>query len=228
MQDALEEIAKELMRPWESNEKLQILVKKASAIFPTRMEDHLPVGVLDGGGPMTQTAYAECTRIKTLLGALARRLRVPCGMDDTNQQAHVANTLCDWIEGTLRPVYGESWGGVNAGTVFESIAESTVSHPKGVKEPSKREWAAYRLVRIGGKTQADAQLLMTERGMTFSQGQISKGLGKCDAWIKRGGIMPQELDVSSRVCRQPSAMDPKQIEMGERRDHQSRHQRRKF
>jgi hypothetical protein len=88
-----------------------------------------------------------------------------------------------------------------------------------LKVPSEKDWMVYRLVRIGGMKQVDAERVMTENRQPYRQGQISKGLDKCDAWIGAGGIMPPELAVSlKRTRRNPVSVDPDDIELGERTD----------
>lgn len=107
------------------------LVEEAQATFPGRMEEHLPCGILDGGGPMTTAAMAQCVKIKTLLGGLARKCR--SGVLASDRIAAI-DEVCDWIEGTLRPVHAHHWTAVRLAPV-ESDANQT-SPPSPADEPA--------------------------------------------------------------------------------------------
>ena len=103
----------------------------------------------------------------------------------------------------------------------------TALQPKG-KPPNKRDWTAYQLVTMMAMNQEDAANLMVRRGMKTTQGGVSKSKSKCDKWIKAGGFMPEEFRLAiNMVNGKATPVNPAVIEMGERTDGLTKHQREK-
>jgi hypothetical protein len=110
MQFVLELIAGELRRGKDASaDRLAELAADGQLIFPEGIDRCLPVGLLDGGGPMTAEAFGRCTKIRTLLGGVARTARGGGQTERRAARAAEADELSDWIEGSLRPIYADKW-----------------------------------------------------------------------------------------------------------------------
>ncbi|MCC6907049.1 MAG: hypothetical protein IT430_03830 [Phycisphaerales bacterium] len=73
------------------------------------VDQRIPCGLLDGGGPQTTACMDNCNQLKTLFGSLSRASRVGLTPEARSRLTSQAAELADWIEGTLRPYYPEQW-----------------------------------------------------------------------------------------------------------------------
>jgi len=106
MQLCLEMIAR-AVREGAALDELLELAMEGKAIFTPPLEHHLPVGALDGGGPITQESYQNAARVHTFIAGINRRAQT--GAPAMNGQDAMADELADWIESRLRPVYRDKW-----------------------------------------------------------------------------------------------------------------------
>ncbi|MBN8597216.1 MAG: hypothetical protein J0L78_06040 [Planctomycetes bacterium] len=81
----------------------------ARRIFSGSITDHLPAGVLDGGGPMTAKAAENAQAVLTFLASLTRIESKTFTESAAADLAKRSADLADWIEGVLRPVFGDAW-----------------------------------------------------------------------------------------------------------------------
>jgi hypothetical protein len=85
-----------------------------------------------------------------------------------------------------------------------------------LKEPSDRAFAAYRLVKLGGRKQHEVA-----KELYVDQGTVSRWLTSVAEWIKAGNMLPDELRVEPSR-RKPMTMDPSKLEQGPRLDRKGR------
>jgi hypothetical protein len=93
--------------------------------------------------------------------------------------------------------------------------------PKGLKEPSARAFAAYRLVKILGQSQADV-----EKTMGVDQSTVSRWVNSVGKWIEAGNVLPDEMRADP-PRRKPTPMDPTKLDQGPRLDRRGNPRRRK-
>jgi hypothetical protein len=94
-----------------------------------------------------------------------------------------------------------------------------------LKEPNDKQRRLYLYQFATGKKQADLAgdpAVMIILGRRVGQGTISRYLACAAAWIKAGNIIQ---DHAPPLTSQPVAVDPKQLELGERRDRRPKRQR---
>jgi hypothetical protein len=84
--------------------------------------------------------------------------------------------------------------------------------PRGMKQPSDRAFAAYRLVKVVGKTQAE----VGER-LRVKQCTVSRWVTATGKWIEAGNVLPPEMRAEP-ARRKPMAMDPSKLDQGPRLD----------
>jgi hypothetical protein len=82
---------------------------------------------------------------------------------------------------------------------------------ESLKEPLRRAFAAYRLVRLARKTQTEAG-----KELGVSQKTISHDLKAVREWIVAGNVLPKEL-AAPPPRPKVIAMDPRKLERGPRR-----------
>ncbi len=105
-------------------------------------------------------------------------------------------------------------------------ADDSNSPPESApKEPSQDDYRAYWAEQTG-LTQEAIAAQFTQAGNVRVQGQISKMLTRVKAWKKAGNAIP-EITTLAPMGEKPTAMDPSELEMGERVDHRAEHQREK-
>jgi len=97
------------------------------------------------------------------------------------------------------------------------------SSRQGMKQPSKEMIQAYRLHIFGTKTQKEiVEILRKENGRAVDQGTVSRWITYVKAFRAAGNVLP---DLPEPVRSKPTPMDPKQIELGRRRDGRTERQR---
>jgi hypothetical protein len=90
---------------------------------------------------------------------------------------------------------------------------------KSRKQPSKRDFDAYRLVKITGWIEDDAA-----KKLAVNQGTVSRAVNRVGAWLEAGNVLPHDMRAEPSR-RKPVAMDPGQLDKGSRLDHRAAHQR---
>jgi hypothetical protein len=98
----------------------------------------------------------------------------------------------------------------NVGEGAEPPKTAQTTKPK--KGPSKKAFAAYRLVKIQGRTQAEAA-----KELYVNQSTVSRWVKSVDEFLVAGGVLPDEMRAEPSR-RKPSAMDPSKLDQGPRLD----------
>lgn len=98
----------------------------------------------------------------------------------------------------------------------ESAGPSAKKAASKLKEPSDKAIEAYRQL-FGGRNQKQVA-----QDFYVDQGTISRWKTGVAQWIAAGHVLP---DPPKPITTKPIPMDPAQIDLGQRRDHRSPHQR---
>ena len=104
-----------------------------------------------------------------------------------------------------------------------TVVQEAAKAPTQPDEPPKRAIIAWRLRWFGGYTdQTEIAKVMTEQGEPATQGSVSRWLQQVENYQQAGGkITPPEMDRAVSV-------NPAAIDMGERLDHRTPHQRERW
>ena len=112
--------------------------------------------------------------------------------------------------------------GGNSATTPPGGAEQ--DKPSEIKRPSENAFKAWRLRDLFGvNKQAELAAKMTEDGVPADQGTVSRWLKDVREYMAAGGVLP-ELPKMDK----PAAIDPSKIDMGERQDGRTPHQRKRW
>lgn len=118
----------------------------ARKIFVGNIRDHIPAGVMDGGGPMSASAIEKAQAVGTLLASISRIERRGFSDSEAKVLAATAEELADWIEGVMQPCYGVAWTDIPNSQIYDMCEtyrprladsrESAHSHPALAREVS--------------------------------------------------------------------------------------------
>ena len=126
-----------------------------------------------------------------------------------------------------------AWRGLTSGTSADAgeapaedagePASGTVGRPRGIRRPCEEALAAWRLRDVTGITNQTkiATMLSEQFKRKIGQGQVSRWLKEVEKYLSDGNVLPPLPPPAPRA----GAIDPMYIEMGERQDHRTPHQR---
>jgi hypothetical protein len=98
-----------------------------------------------------------------------------------------------------------------------------LSSNRPIKQPSPDAIAAYRAQLTTGMNQKElAEMLSKELGRLVYQGTVSRWLNHVKTWIEAGNVLP---DITKPLNTRPTAMDPREIDLGPRQDGRAARQR---
>ena len=126
-----------------------------------------------------------------------------------------------WLDKTYQKIRPDDSTVTNSNATPPGDTEKTKT-PE-VKRPSENAFKAWRLRDLLGiNKQTELAKKMTEKGVPANQGQVSRWLKQVEEYMAAGGVLP-ELPKMDK----PTAIDPSKIDMGERQDGRTPHQRKR-
>jgi hypothetical protein len=129
------------------------------------------------------------------------------------------------MRGGLTSTFVESVGDDSADRKLLTSADSGTAASQAApvsKRPPEKAFQAWQIRELVGiSKQGDIAEMMTTRGVSATQGQVSKWLAAVEEWRRAGGLMPEVGDLDS----EPQSVDPDILDMGARRDGRTPRQR---
>ena len=157
--------------------------------------------------------------------------RLPTGPVDGKQpeildrQLDAIRTGAEWIRAILTTCLKEQPPAAPAPESqppADAVRAGTKAPPRRPPTIAFKAWRLRELFKI--TNQEEIARKMTENGVLATQGQVSKWLKAVDAFLEAGGVMPSLKTLDE----QPTAMDPRVLDMGARQDGRTPRQRDKM
>ena len=215
-------------------------LNEACRIVQQRLIDHESVGMLASATVCVHELWDAAVKMDRAapIPTRPRFPKIDCDKPTpkalVNDVIESLNLLRDWAFAEKKAQTGT--GGPGEGEQADNAAHEvppgesatgadTKQTPKPeIKRPSENAFKAWRLRDLSGtKTQAELAEKMTENGIPADQGQVSKWLKQVGVYMAAGGVLP-ELPKIPGV----GVVDPHVIDMGERQDGLTPHQRERW
>jgi restriction endonuclease Mrr len=144
----------------------------------------------------------------------------------TEEQRPDLRAMQTAVTAAAPPAGGAAGSGTGAAALSDTAPVNGAGEPndgKPLKEPPPETFAAYRISRGTGSTQATiAEQLSREFGRPIHQGNVSRWLRQVTKWLEDGNVLPP---MPEPMKRKPMPMDPERIDLGQNQERRPRHQR---